>query len=303
MFIFGCIGTRSLFIIITKTINIKYLPFIGYIALLPAIGFIYIYLTGARKTGIEVGGDRIWWNNIRPLHSLLYFIFAYNAIHKNKQSWIYLLIDLIIGVVSFTIHHITNLFIIEQLTNNNNNKIILIGDSVLNNSNYVNYGQSVLDNIQLKTSNVLNFAIDGATITDTFQQLDKIETSFNRNDTFIFISVGGNNILNSKSYLKNKAITNIFKQYTQLIQTIKIKLPKANIVILNLYQPTNSRYKPYYADIDKWNQLIQENYKLGYKIILTNKLFVSPDHFIYDIEPSSKGAKILGKQILNIAGY
>ena len=116
MFIFGCIGIRTLLVIITKNINIKYLHFFGYIALLPAIGFIYIFLTGARKTGIEVGGDKIWWNYLRPIHSLLYFLFAYNAIHKNKQSWIYLLIDVIIGFISFTIYHINRHFhIIEQL--------------------------------------------------------------------------------------------------------------------------------------------------------------------------------------------
>ena len=50
MFLIGCIGIRSLFVIIAKYINTKYL---GYIALLPAIGFIYIYLTGSRKTGAE----------------------------------------------------------------------------------------------------------------------------------------------------------------------------------------------------------------------------------------------------------
>jgi len=108
MFLIGCIGIRSLFVIIAKNINTKYLKYLGYMALLPAIGFIYIYLTGSRKTGAEVFGEKIWWNDLRPIHSILYFLFAYNAIIGNKQSWIYLLVDVLIGLISFLIHHYVN---------------------------------------------------------------------------------------------------------------------------------------------------------------------------------------------------
>ena len=108
MFLIGCIGIRSLFVIIAKYINTKYLKYLGYLALLPAIGFIVIYLTGSRQTGAEVFGEKIWWNNLRPIHSILYFLFAYNAIIGNEQSWIYLLVDVIIGLISFLIHHYAN---------------------------------------------------------------------------------------------------------------------------------------------------------------------------------------------------
>ena len=105
LFLIGCIGARSLFVITAKNISLNYLPYLGYLALMPAIGFIYIYLTGSRNTGGEVFGDKIWWNNLRPIHSLLYFLFAYNAINGNKNSWIYLLIDVIIGLISFLTYH------------------------------------------------------------------------------------------------------------------------------------------------------------------------------------------------------
>ena len=108
LFLIGCIGTRSLFVIITKQININYLSYLGYLSLIPAFGFIYIYLTGSRNTGAEVFGDKIWWNNLRPIHSLLYFLFAYNAINRNKNSWMYLLIDVIIGLISFLVFHFLN---------------------------------------------------------------------------------------------------------------------------------------------------------------------------------------------------
>ena len=104
-FLIGCIGSRTLLTILAKKIDNNYLPILGYIALLPAMGFLYIYATGSRKTGIEVGGDKIWWNSLRPLHSLLYFLFAYNAITKNSQSWKILAIDVSIGLLAFLFHH------------------------------------------------------------------------------------------------------------------------------------------------------------------------------------------------------
>ena len=110
MFLIGCIGVRSLFVIIAKYVNTQYLKYMGYLALLPAIGFIYIYLTGSRKTGPETFGEKIWWNNLRPIHSMLYFLFAYNAINGNKQAWIYLLVDVLFGLISFLIHHYVSYF-------------------------------------------------------------------------------------------------------------------------------------------------------------------------------------------------
>jgi hypothetical protein len=108
LFLFGCIGMRSLFVILAKNANEMYLKYMGYLALIPAIGFIYIYLTGSRQTGAEVFGGKIWWNNLRPLHALLYLLFAYNAILGIKTAWIYLLIDVIIGLMSFIIFHYYN---------------------------------------------------------------------------------------------------------------------------------------------------------------------------------------------------
>ena len=105
LFLIFCIGIRSLFVYIAKTIDTNYLPIMGYISLLLAIGFTYIYLTDGRKTGMEVFGGKIWWNNLRPVHALLYFVFAYMAINKNANAWIVLLIDVVIGLISFLTHH------------------------------------------------------------------------------------------------------------------------------------------------------------------------------------------------------
>lgn len=108
IFLIGCIGVRTLLVIIAKYIDTQHLKYLGYAALLPAIGFIYIYLTDSRKTGIETGGEKIWWNDLRPIHSMLYFLFAYNAIAGNENSWIYLLVDVLLGLTSFLLYHYAN---------------------------------------------------------------------------------------------------------------------------------------------------------------------------------------------------
>jgi len=108
LFLIGCIGTRLFFVYLAKTASKQNLVYLGYLALLPAIGFLYIYFTGSRKTGPEVFGEKIWWNNLRPIHSLLYFGFAYNAINGDPTAWIYLLIDVTFGLISFLNHHFYN---------------------------------------------------------------------------------------------------------------------------------------------------------------------------------------------------
>ena len=61
LFLIGCLGVRTLLALIAKYIPNDFLPYLGYLALLPAIGFIYLYLTDSRQTGREAGGI-IWWN-------------------------------------------------------------------------------------------------------------------------------------------------------------------------------------------------------------------------------------------------
>lgn len=105
LFLFGCIAVRSLFVIIAKNVNKKYLPSLGLLALLPAIGFLTIYFGGYRKTGGEVFGNKIWWNELRPVHASLYLMFAYLAFNKSDIAYVPLLIDVIIGLTVFLIYH------------------------------------------------------------------------------------------------------------------------------------------------------------------------------------------------------
>ena len=108
LFLFGCIPTRLALVYLAKNISINYLPILGYITLIIAISFAYLFLSGTRQTGVEVFGDKIWWNNLRPIHATFYLIFSYYAINKMREGWIYLLVDVIFGLFSFLIFHYIN---------------------------------------------------------------------------------------------------------------------------------------------------------------------------------------------------
>jgi hypothetical protein len=102
LFLIGCIGLRSLFAYVAKIANIGLLRVMGWLALIPAVGFMYIHLTGARKTGAEVFGEKIWWNSLRPVHALMYFAFAWLAITGVRgMAWKVLAADVMLGLSAF----------------------------------------------------------------------------------------------------------------------------------------------------------------------------------------------------------
>lgn len=88
-----------------KVASKQVLFYMGLLALLPAIGFAYLFVSGARTTGAEVFGDKIWWNALRPLHALLYALFAWYAIHGKAHAWQFLAMDALVGLVSFLAFH------------------------------------------------------------------------------------------------------------------------------------------------------------------------------------------------------
>jgi lysophospholipase L1-like esterase len=189
----------------------------------------------------------------------------------------------------------------EGLTNNDDNyNFVLIGDSVLNNSNYVPSGKSVVDNLKTKTTKVFDFAKDGATINDCYSQLDKIPLELNKTETNIFISAGGNDILNKRGQLTSPEVRQLFNNYMEFIKAVRTKFGSAKINVLNLYLPANPRYQSYKTSIDQWNQLIKEySSKIGemYNVIDLATLLTSPEDFIYDIEPSETASQKIAKAI------
>jgi hypothetical protein len=69
----------------------------------------------------------------------------------------------------------------------------------------------VYDNLKTKTTNVFNYSKDGATISDCYEQLDKIPLELDKPNAHVFISAGGNNILNARNKMTSENIIQLFK--------------------------------------------------------------------------------------------
>jgi hypothetical protein len=123
LFLIGCIGLRSLLAYsayylsnsstggsVNSESSKKLLRILAIIAILIGISFFTIYLTGSRKTGIETGGQKIWWNNQRPIFGVLWLSFGITALLGYKWCWIFLLLDVLLGLTSFLNHHFLKFF-------------------------------------------------------------------------------------------------------------------------------------------------------------------------------------------------
>lgn len=110
LFLFGCIPFRLFLVwLVYKYSHTEQIKYLGWIGLIIAISFIYIYITGSRKTGPEVFGKPIWWNYWRPIHAIFWFGFAYNILSSSNilksNAWVWLLGDVLFGFKIFVKHH------------------------------------------------------------------------------------------------------------------------------------------------------------------------------------------------------
>ena len=103
VFLLLCIPARLFAAFISKVASKKYLPILGYIALLPALGFLYHFFTGKEKGATF--NQVAWWGYMRPIHSFLYFYFAYMDINKRDNAHMILFYDVILGLLSFFHYH------------------------------------------------------------------------------------------------------------------------------------------------------------------------------------------------------
>lgn len=105
LFLGGCIPSRVALAMIAKYSPVYYLPYLGIITLGMALGFLYLFFTGKRKVGLETQGTPIWWMKFRLFHGLMYLLFSGLAFMRNKNAYIVILIDTLVGLIIFLRHH------------------------------------------------------------------------------------------------------------------------------------------------------------------------------------------------------
>ena len=100
LFIGLCVPSRFILMYIAKILPTKYLRYMGFLLLGPVIGWSHSYFTWSTKSLGAFGGP-VWWNKMRPIHAGFYFIFSLLAINKNKNAYLVLLLDTLIGIIAF----------------------------------------------------------------------------------------------------------------------------------------------------------------------------------------------------------
>jgi len=84
----------------------KYLKLYGIFLLLIGLSFLYLFFKNLRLNAPEAGG-KTWWSQYRIIIGLLYISAAVYAFQgKRNLIWIPLVIDIIFGLIIFTIKHI-----------------------------------------------------------------------------------------------------------------------------------------------------------------------------------------------------
>jgi len=226
---------------------------------------------------------------------------------KHFYLYILLLCFIIIAVSSFT-HYYKYYVLREPFYNNNNDdnnknkSYILLGDSIIKNNSYVKNGKGIDDILIEKTNgNTYCYAKDESTIVDVYSQLDSIPDELNKTTNIVFLSAGGNDILNNYTNkdLSIKDINPIFSAYKTLIKSIQTKMNDTKLVLLDIYYPTNIKLAQYKPILEEWNKLISDfSSTNNIQVINISNILTESTDFTLNIEPSETGGDKIANQIL-----
>ena len=184
-------------------------------------------------------------------------------------------------------------------------KIILMGDSILKNNTYVTKGNSVEEQLHELHKNSLVIAEDGSTVYDLDRQYNKLKDVNINSDTYIVISIGGNDLLHAYAFndIKNHHdLNDIFDRYIKFIKKIK-NMYKCNYIFCTIYYPKNKSFLRFYDLIELWNAKLC-NYvstQPNDNILYLDEEFDKEKYFTHDIEPSKYGSKIIVDMILKMS--
>jgi hypothetical protein len=182
--------------------------------------------------------------------------------------------------------------------------IIILGDSILKNNNYVAEDKSVefllSANIKKTKNKLLFLAKDDSRISDLEEQVSGIV----ENNKYIFISSGGNDILQYvySNSLNSSVIKTLFNKYKDTVNRIIGSQKPSRIYLLNLYFPTHSSIQPFYKYIIEWNNLLEEFCKStsSSELIRVNEICNTPEDFTDIIEPSEQCSEKIANKIFSI---
>ncbi len=223
----------------------------------------------------------------------------------------FLLIIIINSVISL-FYKIYEPFTSSTSTSTNGKNIVLIGDSILKNNVFVPPKKSVEDFIKERNpeNGLNNLAINGATIIDVHNQVKKISWDLDKEDTYIFLSAGGNDILENFVFSDNsaKVLDKLFNKYKYLVETLRATMDKSNIYLLDVYIPVDKKIQPYKDIINEWNNRVKDyasdtkngiNGVVDISVIMNDESDFTKDNMGYFVEPSKTGGEKIANKIMD----
>ena len=105
LFLSACIAARCGLVLLARFGSPRVLTYLAIFALMVSIGLMYQYLVNPKKPGVF--GGQPWWNDLRPVHSLIYLTFAIFVLvlKKPEKAYLMLLLDVLIGFSAFIVHY------------------------------------------------------------------------------------------------------------------------------------------------------------------------------------------------------
>ena len=192
----------------------------------------------------------------------------------------------------------------EQFSTNDKT-YVLLGDSIIKNNSYVKNGKGIDDILNEKTNgNAKCYAKDESTIVDIYSQLDSIPSDLNKKSTTVFLSVGGNDILNNYadkevSIKDTKVLDPIFNAYKKMLKSIQTKMYESKIILLDIYYPTNIKLTQYRPILEEWNKLVADFASINnLQVINISNILTESTDFTLNIEPSETGGEKIADNIL-----
>ena len=198
------------------------------------------------------------------------------------------------------------------------NRVVLFGDSIIDNKTYVSHGEfSVLEHLEnISNYEYIQVAYDGHTTFDV--QNKQLHLSTIEKPSHIVLSVGGNDLLQNLSYLSNGPISNvneavtgiqqhIFEPLEQRFETIieELSSQRANLLICTVYEGDLGRTDEFKDVLDSSKIMVSSFNDIVYKtaqkynvdVLELRDIFVSSEDYANPIEPSHVGGEKLAKAI------
>ena len=199
------------------------------------------------------------------------------------------------------------------------NKVVLFGDSIIDNKTYVSHGEfSVLEHLEnISNYEYIQVAYDGHTTYDV--QNKQLHLSAIEKPSHIVLSVGGNDLLQNLSYLSNGPISNvneavtgiqqhIFEPLEQRFETIieELSSQRANLLICTVYEGDLGRTDEFKDVLDSSKIMVSSFNDIVYKtakkynadVLELREIFITSDDYANPIEPSHIGGEKLAKSIV-----